>query len=271
MKKKVVLILFFIFASLFLYSVYSNWNNHRKDKSLYINDFENRTMEDYVSLGFDSNENITVGQCLTFLCREKGYNVYNRDEVVEFAEHFDVLLPSDLVYNKEDWVNLWEGIVQGNTLFEKVGEDTYLIDLVPNFLTIYLNQQGYDYIKKGLIPPQLYFYSPFSNVGDIEMINFNRKATLGFVLEVLMTLKVGENKLPIIRSILIEKVEGTTGIGEKDWSSAEIDIYNYYALNYYGELSYMKSNYDMQDMIFDNLNSSLSVSDFISLYNKTID
>lgn len=269
MRKKICLILLIFFMSLFMLSFFNNFFNHKEDNSLKMSNFEDASIEDMATVGFVENENMTVGQCLTFLCRYKGYNVRNFDEVTFYAKKLGVLLPSEMIYSKEEWEELWVDIVHGTTLFEKVNDNTYMISLVPNYLNIYLNTQGYNFIKKGTIPPQLYFYSAYSDVSDLEAINLSKKATVGFVMDVLMTLKVEENKLDIVRPILIEKVKNLTGKEEQDWGSEEKAVYNYYALNYGGQYSYLAGNFGISDISFDDLNENLSVNDFVILFDKT--
>lgn len=268
MKRKVLFILIFFFVSLFVISFYGNWRNHSVDKSLYITNMETVSTDDLLKYGFENNENITIGQCLTFLCRINGYNVKNFDEVKEISEKLGVSLPSRLVYDSSDWKNLWINIIKGNTLFEQVNEETYSVDLIPNFYSIYLNRQGYECIKQGMIPPQLFFYSPFSTISDLEDINLNKKATVGFVLDILMTNCVHEGKENIIRTIVVEKVEGLIGVRESEWGSLEKDLFNYYALNYYGEYSYIKNSFNITEIPFDNLSSNLTVNDFLILFKQ---
>ena len=115
--------------------------------------------------------------------------------------------------------------------FEEVNENTYSITLIQGYLKIYLNQQGYDLIKKGLIPPHLYFYSPFSSIKDLEEVNLNKNATLGFALETLMAIIYkDENRKEVLHDLIANQVESLTNIDEKDWTSTEIAIYNYYSL-----------------------------------------
>ena len=122
-----------------------------------------------------------------------------------------------------------------------------------------------------MIPPQLYFYSPFSGVKDLEEINLNKKATLGFTLEVLMSIECKENKKDILHSIISNRIIELTTKEEKDWTDAEIALYDYYSLSYYGEYIYLKNKGIIEEIDLSQLSSSLSVSDFIVIANRTIE
>ena len=121
-----------------------------------------------------------------------------------------------------------------------------------------------------MIPPQLYFYSPFSGVGDLEEINLNKKATLGFAFEVLMSVDCDENKKEVLHSIISNRILELTGKEEKDWTEAEIALYDYYSLSYYGEYIYLKNKGIVEEIDLSKLSLSLSVSDFAVIANRTI-
>jgi hypothetical protein len=162
-------------------------NNSNEVESLLLNDKLNNSSAEVVLMsGFEANEYLTVGQLLVFYSRILGKDVATVDEAKIVCNDTSIYLPSDLVYDVTAWENLWRDIATGKIVFEKTNENTYAINLIQGYLKIYLNQQGYDLLKKGLIPPQLYFYSAFSNVGDLEEISLNKNASLGFVLDVLM-------------------------------------------------------------------------------------
>ena len=121
-----------------------------------------------------------------------------------------------------------------------------------------------------MIPPQLYFYSPFSGIADLEEINLNKKATLGFVLDVLMSVDCEENKRAILHLIVSERILELTGKEEKDWTDAEIALYDYYSLSYYGEYIYLKDKGIIDEIELSKLSLPLSVSDFIVIANRIL-
>ncbi len=266
MQKKVCMILTFFIILLGVYFLAPN----EKEDTLFIEEgLEGASIESLLIKDFEKNEEVTVGQLLVFYSRLFGNNVSTYEEAKEFCVLKNIYLPSDLVYSTEEWEELWRDIVLGNTIFEKKGE-TYAINLINGYLTIYLNEQGYELIKKGMIPPQLYFYSPFSGIADLEEINLNKKATLGFVLDVLMSVDCEENKRAILHSIVSERILELTGKEEKDWTDAEIALYDYYSLSYYGEYIYLKDKGIIDEIELSKLSLPLSVSDFIVIANRIL-
>ena len=196
----------------------------------------------------------------------------NFDDVKMYCKNNNIYLPSELVYNREDWENLWRNIVLNETVFEKVNEETYGITLIQGYLKIYLNKQGYELVQKGLIPPQLYFYSPFSDISDFGSYNISRQANQGFILEVLMKLKYSDTKdrKQYLHDVVKEKVEDLTNVVESDWTSAEISLYNYYSLSYYGEYLYFYNQGVLGDIELSDLVKPMSVQEFLILYDKSI-
>ena len=172
----------------------------------------------------------------------------------------------------EEWELLWRNSVLSNTVFEKVNDDTYAIPLIPQYLTIYLNSQGYNLIKQGLIPPQLYFYSPFSGIEDFEEINLNKKANLGFILEILMDIECDESidRRVTLHNLITERIEEITLVEEENWTANEKALYNYYSLSYYGEFRYLKEKGYIDSIEVDDLTKSITVQDFIVLVNKVL-
>lgn len=233
---------------------------------------ESETVNTLLMTDFEQNTDLTVGQVLVFYSRLYGNNIETYDEAQKFAVLKNIYLPSDLVYDNKEWEVLWRNTVLGNTVFEKVNEDTYAIPLIPQYLTIYLNEQGYNLIKQGLIPPQLYFYSPFSGIEDFEEINLNKKATVGFVLEVLMSIEYKDNmdRREIIHNIIKERIEEVTMIKEENWGANEKALYNYYSLSYYGEFRYMKELGYIDSIEVDDLTKSITPHDFVVLVNKVL-
>ena len=250
----------------------TNKDKSSKEESLAIKDgVKDKEIETLLTSGFETNEYVTVGQVLTFYNRVNGKNSKNYEEVKEYAYDSQVFLPSDLVYDIEAWETMWRDIMLGTVVFEKTNENTYAINLIQGYLTIYLNQQGYDLIKQGLIPPQLYFYSPFSDVRDLESINLNKKAPLGFVLEVLMSLETQDHKYIELDSRIAGRVEELTGKDEEDWGTSEISLYNYYALGYYGEYSYFKDTGYIENIEYQQIMRNVSAGELLIIYNKMTD
>lgn len=271
MKQKTIILILFIFVMLFIFSTFRKVDVE-DDMSLYIsNNFEEMSSQNYLIYSFENNETLTVGQLLTFYCRIKGINVKNFEDVKTFCEQEGLYLPSELVYNKNEWEELWRNLVLNETVFEKINDETYAITLIQGYLKIYLNQQGYELIKKGLIPPQLYFYSPFSTISDFEGYNLSKEANKGFILEVLMKLVYSDTKdrKQFLHDVVIDKVEELTNIPEKDWTSAEISLYNYYSLSYFGEYLYFYNKGVLIDTELSNLVQSMSVKDFLILFEIT--
>ena len=250
----------------------TNKDKSSKEVSLAIKDgVKDKEIETLLTSGFETNEYVTVGQVLTFYNRVNGKNPKNYEEVKEYAYDSQVFLPSDLVYDIEAWETMWRDIMLGTVVFEKTNENTYAINLIQGYLTIYLNQQGYDLIKQGLIPPQLYFYSPFSDVRDLESINLNKKAPLGFVLEVLMSLETQDHTYIELDSRIAGRVEELTGKDEEDWGTSEISLYNYYALGYYGEYSYFKDKGYIENIEYQQIMRNVSAGELLIIYNKMTD
>lgn len=272
MKKKTLLLFFMIILTFFIYTFYSRPDVEGVD-TLYIDkNFEEESIEGLLRTDFENNETLTVGQLLVFYNRLLGNNVEDYQQAIDFCYDNDVFLPSDLVYNLDDWELLWRDIVLGNTVFEQVNEKTYSITLIPGSLKIYLNQQGYDLIKQGLIPPHLYFYSPFSTIKDLEIINLNRKASIGFALEVLMNIEYEkQNRLQILRELVIQQVQELVGVEEENWTNIEINLYNYYSLSYFGEFSYFKSKGFLEGIVLDDISSEIKVNDFLVLVNRILE
>ena len=270
MIKKILIILAILGFSFcfFIFKV----NPDKNVDTFYIEQgLENETLETFLVKDFENNSELTVGQLLVFYSRLFGNNVSTFQEAQEFCELKNIYLPSDLVYDEEAWEELWRNIVLGNTVFEKKNENTYAINLIPGYLTIYLNEQGYKFVKQGLIPPQLYFYSPFSGIKDLEEINLNKKANLGFVFYILMSVECNEgNKKEILHDIISEKIELLTGKSEDDWTDTEISLYNYYSLSYYGEYIYLKEQGYIEEMDLSNLALSVKVSDFMIMINRIV-
>lgn len=270
MKNKVIFILclFCIFIiSFFMMSK----ERPKEENGFYMENIESETLESLLMTNFEENENITIGQVLVFYNRVIGNNVKNFDDVKMYCKDKEIFLPSDLVYNMEDWENLWRDIVLGNTVFEKVNDDTFSITLIQGYLKIYLNKHGYELIKQGLIPPHLYLYSPFSSIEDLESINFNKNATLGFILELFMNIEYkGENRKGLLHDLVVDKVEELTSINEKNWTSSEVALYNYYSLSYFGEFCYFKEKNCLENIELNDLTSEITVSDFLVLVEKLI-
>ena len=265
MRRKTI-ISFIVIISLLFFFVWFPRGKQKEDTTLFIEQgLENVSTEGFLRTDFEQNEAITVGQSLVFYNRYTGNNAKNYNQVKDYCLKKNVLLPSDLIYNTADWEILWRDMVLGNTLFEKEQEGTYSIVLIPKYLKIYLNEQGYNLIKKGSIPPHLYFYSPFSNVSNLEEINLNKNATMGFICEVLMNIEYSgqQDRKSFIKDIIIDKVEQVTGKSEKDWTANEIDLYNYYALSYYGQYSYLASKGILNNVEFSDLGDYVSLDKFL--------
>lgn len=240
-----------------------------EEENLLIKDgIKDKEIETLLYSGFETNEYVTVGQILTFYSRVNGNNPKDYEEVKNYAYDSQVYLPSDLVYDINAWESMWRDIMLGTVVFEKTNENTYAINLIKGYLTIYLNQQGYDLIKQGLIPPQLYFYSPFSDVRDLETINLNKKASLGFVLEVLMSLETKDLKYIELDKRIVNRVKELTGKEEEDWTTSEISLYNYYALGYYGEYSYFKDKGYIDNIEYQQIMENVSVGELLIIYSK---
>ena len=270
-RKTLFLISIFIFILLIFY-FYPN-RIKESEPSLHLKSLSDETVESLLMTNFEENEYITIGQSLVFFNRLMNNNPYNYEEVKEFCFENELYLPSDLIYNKVEWEDLWRDIVLGNTVFEKINDNTYSITLIQGYLKIYLNQQGYDLIKKGLIPPQLYLYSPFSDIRDFESINLNRSANLGFLLEILMRYDYNDtvDRKQILHELIVNKVETVTGKKEDTWESSEVALYNYYSLGYYGEFIYFKDKGVLENIELQDLTSNVSISDFLILLDTIIE
>lgn len=272
MLKKVLLAVLIIFTCITSYLVFFDKKDIEEDTFYIEKGVETSDVETLLMTDFEQNVDLTVGQLLVFYSRLYGNNIETYEEAKKFAVLRNIYLPSDLVYDTEEWELLWRNTVLGNTVFEKVNDDTYAIPLIPEYLTIYLNEQGYNLIKQGLIPPQLYFYSPFSGIENFEDINLNKKATVGFVLEILMSIELKDNldRRDILHNIIKDRIEEITLVEEENWTSNEIALYNYYSLSYYGEFKYMKNQGYIDSIEIDDLTKSITPSDFIVLLNKVL-
>ena len=58
--------------------------------------------------------------------------------IKETALKYNVNLPSDLVYSRENWELTWRDILIGRTVFEKLGDGSYSVTLIPSYFKIYL-------------------------------------------------------------------------------------------------------------------------------------
>ena len=249
-------------------------DNEKVDEdTFYIKEgVESTNLETLLMTDFEQNTDVTVGQALVFYSRLYGNNIKTYEEAQNYAVLKNIYLPSDLVYDVEEWELLWRNSVLSNTVFEKVNDDTYAIPLIPQYLTIYLNSQGYNLIKQGLIPPQLYIYSPFSGIEDFEEINLNKKANLGFILEILMDIECDESidRRVTLHNLITERIEEITLVEEENWTANEKALYNYYSLSYYGEFRYLKEKGYIDSIEVDDLTKSITVQDFIVLVNKVL-
>lgn len=250
---------------------YKNSDESNVESLLLKDKLNSSSAETVLMSGFEANEYLTVGQLLVFYSRILGKDVASVEEAKIICNETSICLPSDLVYDITAWENLWRDIATGKVVFEKTNDNTYAINLIQGYLKIYLNQQGYDLLKKGLIPPQLYFYSAFSTVGDLEEINLNKNASLGFVLDVLMSIDVKENKKEIIKEIITDKVISITGKAKSQWTDAEVSLYNYYALSYFGEFEYFRLKGYLEGIEFNNIMNNVSEGEFLILYQKITD
>ena len=79
-----------------------------------------------------------------------------------------------------------------------------------------------------------------------------------------------ENRKEVLHDLIANQVESLTNIDEKDWTSTEIAIYNYYSLSYYGEFSYFKSQGYLENIELDDLTSEISVNEFLILIEKIL-
>lgn len=271
MLKKFFVVILIISTFLLSYAVFFDRKSEPENTFYIEGELKDKDIKYLLMTDFEKNTDLTVGQLLIFYSRLYGNNVSEYKEAQEFCELKEIYLPSDLVYDKLAWESLWRESVLGNTVFEKVNDDTYAIPLIPQYLTIYLNEQGYNLIKQGLIPPQLYFYSPFSSISDFEEINLNKKANLGFVLEILMSIECDEDRKEVIRNIIVDRIESLTGIPESEWTLNEISLYNYYSLSYFGEYSYLKSKGLITDIEIGDLTKSVTASDFIIMLKKILE
>ena len=232
-----------------------------------MKNFEESSIKDLLTYDFEDNEYVTVRQALTFYNRMQGRNVSNIEEVLQYAESDGIYLPSDLVYDTKSWEIMWREILLGNTVFEKVNDYTYSIVLIQGYLKIYLNEQGYSLIKQGLIPAQLYMYSPFTNISDLDKLNLDKNASMGFLLEILMRLEYTsqEDRLETIRKSVISKIEELTNKQEEDWQMSEINLYDYYGISYYGEYKYLLDNGYLKNIDIKDLMSDVSPNDFLKI------
>ncbi len=177
-------------------------------------------------------------------------NTNFNDHVLGTAYEYNVSLPSDLVYYERDWKNVWRDILTGKTVFEKLGDDKYSVTLIPGYFKIYLNDKGYLLFKKGMIPPQIEFYSPYTTIDNLSEETLNQPATKGFVME-LMSLydmkkniggynsqEIAELEDEVINILSVISIEQTINKIERDWNSLDIDKYNYVSMSYGGAMQY---------------------------------
>jgi len=136
---------------------YKNSDESNVESLLLKDKLNSSSAETVLMSGFEANEYLTVGQLLVFYSRILGKDVASVEEAKVICNETSICLPSDLVYDITAWENLWRDIATGKVVFEKTNENTYAINLIQGYLKIYLNQQGYDLLKKGLIPPQYIF------------------------------------------------------------------------------------------------------------------
>ena len=78
-----------------------------------------------------------------------------------------------------------------------------------------------------------------------------------------------KDRKQFLHDVVIDKVEELTNIPEKDWTSAEISLYNYYSLSYFGEYLYFYNKGVLIDTELSNLVQSMSVKDFLILFEIT--
>lgn len=271
-KKTLFLFSVFIIFIVVIFYIYPN-RTKESEPSLRLKSLSDETVESLLITNFEENEYVSIGQALVFFNRLMNNNPSSFEEVKTFGYESNIYLPSDLVYNKSEWEELWRNIVSGKTVFEKINENTYSITLIQGYLKIYLNQQGYDLIKKGLIPPQLYLYSPFSDITDFESINLNKNANLGFLLELLMCYDCNNeiDRKQLLHDLVVNKVESLTDKKEDTWGATEIALYNYYSLGYYGEFIYFKEKGILDDIELQDLTSNVSIGGFLVLVNTVIE
>lgn len=222
---------------------------------------------------FHPNDTLTNKQALIVFSRlmmdnkalpttEEELNKY----IGEIARKYDVSLPSDMVYSEEAWEDVWRDILTGKTVFEKISEDKYSVTLIPGYFKIYLNNKGYFLFKKGMLPPQIEFYSPYTTVDSFTEETLNKPATKGFVMELMSIYDMKKNlkesnveKLAlkeneIISALTVILLEQTVEKIEKDWNSLDIDKYNYVSMSYGGAMQYgilrgiIQSDNKLEDM-----------------------
>ena len=87
-----------------------------------------------------------------------------------------------------------------------------------------------------------------------------------------MKLKYSDTKdrKQYLHDVVKEKVEGLTNVVESDWTNAEISLYNYYSLSYYGEYLYLYNQGVLGDIELSDLVKPMSVQEFLILYDKSI-
>lgn len=241
----------------------------KKENYLYIENFQkyqSHTEDDLkylVSYGFEDNQSITVGQLLTFFCRLKGINPSNLSEVQEYCKD-KINLPNFYVYNYEEWKNLWSFIMSSDTVFEKVS-DEYVLTIIPG-LKVYLNQYGYDLMNKGLIPPQLSFYS-LGTVDKLDEVSMKLQADFGFFLEVLMALDYenqhGLSRVDCVKENIKEEILRIKP--DADLKGKDSNLYNYYALSNYGQLLYFQEKGYFQDYGFSELFSYVDSEKIVNI------
>jgi len=206
---------------------------------------------------FHPNDTLTNKQALLVFCRlmaggtalptdEEELNTYMGNVLKKYS----VSLPSDLVYSSKDWESVWRDILTGKTVFEKIGENKYSVTLIPGYFKIYLNDKGYFLFKKGMIPSQIEFYSPYTTVEKFSEEILNQPATKGFVMELMSIYdmsknlegysekEIAEKEDEVIKLLTVLLMEQTVNKVEKDWNSLDIDKYNYVSMSYGGAMQY---------------------------------
>lgn len=170
--------------------------------------------------------------------------------ICEIAQKYEVSLPSDLVYSRENWKSVWRDILTGKTVFEKISDEKYSVTLIPGYFKIYLNDKGYFLLKKGMIPPQIEFYSPYTTIDNLTEEIFKQPATKGFVMELMSIYDMNKNtegytfkelsskENEVIEALTVILLEQTVNKIEKDWNSLDIDKYNYVSMSYGGAMQY---------------------------------
>ncbi len=252
MIKKIVI----IFSFLLVFICVFQYKPEEPTGSLYYTGDLNSPVTELLEKNLDTE--LTIQDVLLLYCRLNKQNVEDLEELKGYCS--DIVLPAQRVYSIEDWEEMWLSIIQGNTLFERVSDETYCITLIQGYLKIYLNEVGYNYIKKGLIPPQVYMYSPFSSIETLDTLNFESKCTQGMALDIIARLLYGDVEEEI-KGIVIKKVESLTGISEDGWTAKEIALFDYYSLSYYGTYTILEEELCL-DLTLEDLSKGLTYSKF---------